>query len=142
MIAGPPPLGSGAQHFCVSWSCSVVSRPLWSLSGKLMRAVKLAGAETGSGGRIRDTHATGTGSIMGIGTAGYCVGNLQLEGYQQVCPRFSWLSKCFAFWLVRPASPWALARDDANCLNHRDLQQSQFGDAGNQAPAMSSSDAF
>jgi phosphoribosylformylglycinamidine synthase len=42
------------------------------------------GAETGTGGRIRDTHATGTGSIMGIGTAGYCVGNLQLEGYQQV----------------------------------------------------------
>ena len=42
------------------------------------------GAETGTGGRIRDTHATGTGSIMGIGTAGYCVGNLQLEDYQQV----------------------------------------------------------
>lgn len=39
-----------------------------------------AGAETGAGGRIRDTHATGTGSIMGAGTAGYCVGNLQLEG--------------------------------------------------------------
>jgi phosphoribosylformylglycinamidine synthase len=28
------------------------------------------GAETGAGGRMRDTHATGTGSIMGAGTAG------------------------------------------------------------------------
>ena len=39
-----------------------------------------AGAETGAGGRMRDTHATGIGSIMGAGTAGYCVGNLQLDG--------------------------------------------------------------
>ena len=38
------------------------------------------GAETGSGGRIRDTHATGTGSIMGVATAGYCVGNLRIPG--------------------------------------------------------------
>jgi hypothetical protein len=29
---------------------------------------------------MRDTHATGTGSIMGAGTAGYCVGNLLMEG--------------------------------------------------------------
>lgn len=29
---------------------------------------------------MRDTHATGTGSIMGAGTAGYCVGNLQIDG--------------------------------------------------------------
>ena len=39
-----------------------------------------AGAETGAGGRMRDTHATGIGSIMGAGTAGYCVGNLGMEG--------------------------------------------------------------
>lgn len=38
------------------------------------------GAETGAGGRIRDTHATGIGSIVVAGTAGYCVGNLQIEG--------------------------------------------------------------
>merc|ERR1719174_2207964 len=38
------------------------------------------GAETGAGGRIRDTHATGRGSIMGVATAGYCTGNLGLEG--------------------------------------------------------------
>jgi phosphoribosylformylglycinamidine synthase len=29
---------------------------------------------------MRDTHATGTGSIMGAGTAGYCVGNLRMDG--------------------------------------------------------------
>jgi phosphoribosylformylglycinamidine synthase len=38
------------------------------------------GAETGAGGRIRDTHATGIGSLIGAATAGYCVGNLQMEG--------------------------------------------------------------
>ncbi|XP_024542306.1 probable phosphoribosylformylglycinamidine synthase, chloroplastic/mitochondrial [Selaginella moellendorffii] len=38
------------------------------------------GAETGAGGRIRDTHATGIGSLVVASTAGYCVGNLQLEG--------------------------------------------------------------
>eukprot|EP00798_Chlamydomonas_sp_ICE-L_P025491 gene25491-11147_t len=43
----------------------------------------LPGAETGTGGRIRDTHATGKGSMMGGATAGYCVGNLQMEGYEQ-----------------------------------------------------------
>lgn len=41
------------------------------------------GAETGAGGRMRDTHATGTGSIMGAGTAGYCTGNLRMDGYVQ-----------------------------------------------------------
>ena len=29
---------------------------------------------------MRDTHATGIGSLMGAGLAGYCVGNLRLEG--------------------------------------------------------------
>ncbi|KAF8011879.1 hypothetical protein BT93_I0110 [Corymbia citriodora subsp. variegata] len=38
------------------------------------------GAETGAGGRIRDTHATGRGSFVVAATAGYCVGNLNLEG--------------------------------------------------------------
>ncbi|CAN0909555.1 Probable phosphoribosylformylglycinamidine synthase, chloroplastic/mitochondrial [Linum grandiflorum] len=38
------------------------------------------GAETGAGGRIRDTHATGRGSFVVASTAGYCVGNLNLEG--------------------------------------------------------------
>lgn len=38
------------------------------------------GAETGAGGRIRDTHATGKGSFVVAATAGYCVGNLNMEG--------------------------------------------------------------
>ncbi|KQJ97072.1 probable phosphoribosylformylglycinamidine synthase, chloroplastic/mitochondrial isoform X2 [Brachypodium distachyon] len=37
------------------------------------------GAETGAGGRIRDTHATGKGSFVVASTAGYCVGNLLME---------------------------------------------------------------
>ena len=38
------------------------------------------GAETGTGGRIRDTHATGCGSTLVAGTAGYMTGNLRLDG--------------------------------------------------------------
>jgi|WetSurMetagenome_2_1015567.scaffolds.fasta_scaffold00042_73 phosphoribosylformylglycinamidine synthase len=40
------------------------------------------GAETGSGGRIRDGHATGRGSHVVAGTAAYCVGNLNIPGYE------------------------------------------------------------
>ncbi len=39
------------------------------------------GAETGTGGRIRDVHATGRGSLVVAGTAAYCVGNLYIPGY-------------------------------------------------------------
>ena len=38
------------------------------------------GAETGTGGRIRDVHATGRGADYTAGTAAYCVGNLQIPG--------------------------------------------------------------
>ena len=40
------------------------------------------GAETGTGGRIRDVHATGRGSLVVAGTAAYCVGNLHIPGYK------------------------------------------------------------
>jgi phosphoribosylformylglycinamidine synthase len=40
------------------------------------------GAETGTGGRIRDVHATGRGGLVLAGTAAYCVGNLQIPGYK------------------------------------------------------------
>jgi len=36
------------------------------------------GAETGSGGRIRDNRAVGRGALVHSGLAGYCVGNLHL----------------------------------------------------------------
>jgi phosphoribosylformylglycinamidine synthase len=39
------------------------------------------GAETGTGGRIRDVHATGRGALVVAGTAAYCVGNLRMPGY-------------------------------------------------------------
>jgi phosphoribosylformylglycinamidine synthase len=39
------------------------------------------GAETGTGGRIRDVHATGKGGLVVAGTAAYCVANLLIPGY-------------------------------------------------------------
>ena len=39
------------------------------------------GAETGTGGRIRDVQATGRGGLVIAGTAGYCVGNLLIPDY-------------------------------------------------------------
>ena len=40
------------------------------------------GAETGTGGRIRDVQATGRGGLVVAGTAAYCVGNLHIPGYR------------------------------------------------------------
>jgi phosphoribosylformylglycinamidine synthase len=40
------------------------------------------GAETGTGGRIRDVQGTGRGGFVIAGTAGYCVGNLNIPGYE------------------------------------------------------------
>ena len=40
------------------------------------------GAETGTGGRIRDVQATGRGAHVIAGTAAYCVGNLRMPGYE------------------------------------------------------------
>ncbi len=39
------------------------------------------GAETGTGGRIRDVHAAGRGGLVVAATAAYCVGNLRVPGY-------------------------------------------------------------
>ncbi|MEN8189029.1 MAG: phosphoribosylformylglycinamidine synthase [Thermodesulfobacteriota bacterium] len=39
------------------------------------------GAETGTGGRLRDVQGTGKGGFVIGGTAGYCVGNLLIPGY-------------------------------------------------------------
>ena len=40
------------------------------------------GAETGTGGRIRDVQGTGRGAFVMAGTAGYCVGNLHIPDYE------------------------------------------------------------
>jgi len=50
------------------------------------------GAETGTGGRIRDVQATGRGALVVAGTSGYCVGNLQLPGY-----RLPWEDEDFGY---------------------------------------------
>ncbi len=50
------------------------------------------GAETGTGGRIRDTHATGRGSLVIAGTTAYCVGNLLIPGYD-----LPWEDKSFGY---------------------------------------------
>lgn len=39
------------------------------------------GAETGTGGRIRDVQGTGRGGFVVAGTAAYCVANLHIPGY-------------------------------------------------------------
>lgn len=39
------------------------------------------GAETGTGGRIRDVQATGKGGLVIAGTAAYCVGSLLIPGH-------------------------------------------------------------
>ncbi|KAI7838801.1 hypothetical protein COHA_007416 [Chlorella ohadii] len=81
---GPSPLAPQARDWDVlltaethNFPCAVAPYP---------------GAETGAGGRIRDTHATGIGSIMGAATAGYCTGNLHIDGYE-----LPWEDKSFEY---------------------------------------------
>lgn len=50
------------------------------------------GAETGTGGRIRDVQATGRGGLVIAGTAAYCVGNLRIPGYE-----LPWEDPSFAY---------------------------------------------
>jgi phosphoribosylformylglycinamidine synthase len=50
------------------------------------------GAETGTGGRIRDVQATGRGALVIAGTAAYCVGNLRVPGYA-----LPWENASFAY---------------------------------------------
>jgi phosphoribosylformylglycinamidine synthase len=50
------------------------------------------GAETGTGGRIRDIQGTGRGGLVVAGTAGYCVANLQIPGYS-----LAWEEKAFEY---------------------------------------------
>lgn len=50
------------------------------------------GAETGTGGRIRDVQATGKGAHVIAGTAAYCVGNLRIPGYA-----LPWEDETFAY---------------------------------------------
>ena len=66
------------------------------------------GAETGTGGRIRDVHATGRGSHAVAGTAAYCVGNLRIPGYE-----LPWESSDYAY-PANLASPLRIEIDASN----------------------------
>ena len=50
------------------------------------------GAETGTGGRIRDIQGTGRGGLVVAGTAAYCVANLKIPGYD-----LEWENKDFEY---------------------------------------------
>ena len=50
------------------------------------------GAETGTGGRLRDVTATGRGAYPVAGVSAYCVGNLQIPGYE-----LPWEDKSFEY---------------------------------------------
>ncbi|MFB3883985.1 MAG: phosphoribosylformylglycinamidine synthase [Thermodesulfobacteriota bacterium] len=60
------------------------------------------GAETGTGGRIRDVQATGRGGLVVAGTAAYCVANLLIPGYD-----LPWEDKN-SVYLSNLASPLAI----------------------------------
>lgn len=66
------------------------------------------GAETGTGGRIRDVQATGRGALVIAGTAAYCVGNLRIPGYE-----LPWEDRDFAY-PSNLASPLAIEIEASN----------------------------
>jgi phosphoribosylformylglycinamidine synthase len=66
------------------------------------------GAETGTGGRIRDVQATGRGSLVVAGTAAYCVGNLRIPGYE-----LPWEEVSFSY-PANLASPLAIEIEASN----------------------------
>ncbi len=71
---GPSPLVERKLDFDIIFTAETHNFP----SG----VAPFPGAETGTGGRIRDVHATGRGALVVAGTAAYCVGNLRLPGYE------------------------------------------------------------
>ncbi len=66
------------------------------------------GAETGAGGRIRDVQGTGRGGLVVAGTSGYCVGNLNIHGYN-----LPWENKKFKY-PENLASPQKIQIDASN----------------------------
>jgi phosphoribosylformylglycinamidine synthase len=73
-VDGPSPFTAADQEYDIIFTAETHNFP----SG----VAPFPGAETGTGGRIRDVHATGRGSLVVAGTAAYCVGNLQIPGYE------------------------------------------------------------
>jgi len=69
----PSPLGKTGVTYDVIFTAETHNFP----SG----VAPFPGAETGTGGRIRDVEATGRGGLVVAGTAAYCVGNLMIPEY-------------------------------------------------------------
>ena len=69
------------------------------------------GAETGTGGRLRDVMATGRGAYTVAGISAYCVGNLHIPGYVQ-----PWEDETFIYPanLASPLDIEVLASDGAS----------------------------
>jgi len=72
-VDGPAPFANRDLHSNIIFTAETHNFP----SG----VAPFPGAETGTGGRIRDVHATGRGSQYVAGTAAYCVGNLRIPNY-------------------------------------------------------------
>lgn len=66
------------------------------------------GAETGTGGRIRDVQAVGRGGLVLAGTAAYCTGNLNIPGY-----KLAWEDETFEYPL-NLASPLQIELEASN----------------------------
>jgi phosphoribosylformylglycinamidine synthase len=83
-IGTPSPMVKRAAEYDVIFTAETHNFP----SG----VAPFPGAETGTGGRIRDVHAAGRGALVVAGTAAYCVGNLHIPGYE-----LPWEDPSFAY---------------------------------------------
>ncbi len=82
--AAPSPFKKGCLDYDVIFTAETHNFP----SG----VAPFPGAETGTGGRIRDVEATGRGGLVIAGTAAYCVGNLHIPNYE-----LPWEDKTFQY---------------------------------------------
>ena len=74
-LGGPAPLVAQRARYHVIFTAETHNFPTG--------VAPFPGAETGSGGRIRDVQGTGRGGFVVAGTAAYCVANLHIPGYEQ-----------------------------------------------------------
>ncbi len=70
----PSPLAPTPVHYHIIFTAETHNFPTG--------VAPFPGAETGTGGRLRDVQGTGKGGFVGAGSAGYCVANLHIPGYK------------------------------------------------------------
>ncbi|CAJ1940320.1 unnamed protein product [Cylindrotheca closterium] len=83
-VIGPGPVKVGKQELHPILTAETHNFP----SG----VAPFPGAETGTGGRLRDVTATGRGAYPVAGISAYCVGNLNIPGYE-----LPWEDKSFVY---------------------------------------------